>query len=146
MKIIEDFIPKGHSNRPGIAMNPLYICIYDTGMVEEGTHARMLARHMKTINQLISWHYTVDDMVILQHLPLSEVSYQVSQGDDENNDKSIGIAICMNEDGDRHKAEENAIELVIYLVKKYNIPIEKVVQYNHWVGEDFREVLKEAIS
>ena len=40
-------------------------------------------------------------------------------------------------DTDRfYKATEKAVELTRTLMNKYNIPIENVVQHNHWSGED----------
>lgn len=52
------------------------------------------------------------------------------------NRKSIGIEICENADGNLLKATDNAVELTAYLMKLYNIPLERVVQHNHWSGKN----------
>lgn len=141
MRIIEDFIPKERANRSGIPMNPLYITIQNTGNISEGANAKMHANYVKTIDLIVSWHYTVDDTVIYQHLPLSEVGWHAGDGNGEGNYKSIGIEICMNIDGDRYKAEDNTVKLVVYLMKKYNIPLDRVVQPNHWSGNNSHRII-----
>src|SRR5690606_36630652 len=45
------------------------------------------------------------------------------------NKNSIGIEICVNSDGNYAKAFQNAVELVAYLMKELNIPIERVVRH-----------------
>lgn len=142
MNIIEDFIPKGRANRPEIAMNPVYITVHDTGNRSVGADARMHAKYVKTTDDLVSWHYTVDEDFIYQHLPLSEVGWHAGDGNGDGNMKSIGIEICMNPDGNRQLAEEKAIKLIVYLMKKYNIPIQNVVMHNRWSGKNCPEMIR----
>lgn len=52
------------------------------------------------------------------------------------NRQSLAIEICENSDGDILKATNNAVELTVYLMKKYNIPLSNVVQHNKWTGKD----------
>ena len=49
----------------------------------------------------MSWHYTVDDHAIVQHLPDYETAYHAGDGKDgPGNTTSIGIEICVNAGGD----------------------------------------------
>ena len=79
----------------------------------------------------ISWHYSVDDIEIYQEMPDEEIAYHA--GTKPGNDQSIGIEIC--ETGNYAKAEENAIALTTYLMRKHNIPIAKVVPHQFWSGK-----------
>lgn len=146
MQILEDFIPKERPNRSGIAMDPLYITVHDTGNASKGADAKMHAQYVKTTDNMVSWHYTVDDEVIYQHLPVSEVGWHAGDGSGYGNYKSIGIEICMNSDGDRMKAEENAIELIVYLMKKYAIDLAHVVQHNNWSGKNCPQVIRGRVN
>jgi len=56
-------------------------------------------------------------------------------GSGTGNRESIGIEICENEDGNRAKAEANAVELIRYLMKELDIPISRVVPHQHWTGK-----------
>ncbi|HJA41202.1 MAG TPA: N-acetylmuramoyl-L-alanine amidase, partial [Firmicutes bacterium] len=46
--------------------------------------------------------------------------------------------ICYSKSGGERyvKAEENAVQLVAYLLKKYKLPISRVKQHNFWSGKD----------
>ena len=118
--IVQEFIPAGRKNRPGWAMAPKYLTIHDTGNTNRGATAPMHARYLKgdtAANLPVSWHYTVDDKVIVQHLPTTEIGWHAGDGGQgPGNRKSIGIEICMDTGGDRVKAEANAIWLVAELV------------------------------
>ncbi len=39
VKITRDFIPVGHNNRPGYAMNPAYITVHNTANTARGANA-----------------------------------------------------------------------------------------------------------
>lgn len=141
MKIIQDFIPIGKRNRPGIFMKPEYITIHDTANTARGAGAEAHAKYLKTTTNSTSWHFTVDDKVIVQHLPVNEVGWHAGDGGNgAGNRKSIGIEICENVDGNRLLAEINASYLTARLMYLYDI--NKVVQHNHWTGKDCPRVLR----
>ena len=147
MNIIQDFIPVGRKNRPGKKLNgPKYITIHDTANPSKGANALMHARYLKgddAANRPASWHFTVDDRNIVQHLPLDEVGWHAGDGSNgPGNTSSIAIEICENSDGDRAKAEANAAWLVAYLLKRLNLPIESVVQHNKWSGKNCPHIIR----
>ena len=67
----------------------------------------------------VSWHFTVDDTQIIQHLPTNEVAWHAGPN---GNSQSIGIELCVNSDGDFQKAKANAAWLVKRLMKQFEHP------------------------
>ncbi|MBD5074464.1 N-acetylmuramoyl-L-alanine amidase, partial [Xanthomonas citri pv. citri] len=128
VNIIQDFIPVGANNRPGYAMTPLYITVHNTANTAVGADAAAHARYLKNPDTTTSWHFTVDDSVIYQHLPIDENGWHAGDGTNgTGNRKSIGIEICENADGDFEKATSNAQWLIRKLMKENNIPLNRVV-------------------
>ena len=136
MNIIRDFIPERNHNRPGVKISPRFITVHDTANRAKGADAKAHARYLNNGagGRDVSWHFTVDDHLIIQHLPLNEMGWHAGSG--TGNRESIGIEICENEDGDRSKAEANAIELIRYLMKELDIPVSHVVPHRHWTGKN----------
>jgi N-acetylmuramoyl-L-alanine amidase len=147
LKIIEDFIPVGSANRPGLQLSgPKWITIHDTANTRAGAGALAHAAYLKgkqAVDLPVSWHFTVDDRQIVQHLPLSEMGWHAGDGrNGSGNQSSIGIEICENEDGNRKIAEENAALLVANLLQKLVLDIKQVVQHNKWSGKNCPRVLR----
>lgn len=135
VKITKDFIPVGHNNRPGNAMNPAYITVHNTANTEKGANAAMHARYVKNPGTATSWHFTVDEKEVYQHLPLNENGWHAGDGNGPGNRKSIGIEICENSDGDFDKAVANAQWLIKKLMKEQGISLSNVVPHKHWSGK-----------
>ena len=92
---------------------------------------------------LVSWHYTVDDHAIVQHLPDYETAYHAGDGKDgPGNTTSIGIEICVNAGGDFEAAKANAAALVRLLMEEHGIPLDNVVQHNRWNGKDCPKTIR----
>ena len=143
--IIEDFIPKGRRNRPGRANPMRYITIHNTGNAAPGADAKRHASYIKSdaaAGAPVSWHYTVDGHGAYQHLPDNEDAFHCGDGAGAGNRQSIGIEICMNQDGDLHKATDKAIWLAAYLCRKHNIPLEHIVQHHRWSGKNCPQMLR----
>ena len=138
VKIIQDFIPVGSRNRPG-KKNPIkYITIHNTGNSSKGAGAKSHASYIKgstAVNMPVSWHYTVDDSVIYQHIPDNETAFHAGDGSGSGNAQSIGIEICMNSDGSLLKATDNAVWLTAELCRKYAIPAANITQHNRWYSK-----------
>ncbi|MGU9966443.1 N-acetylmuramoyl-L-alanine amidase [Bacillus sp. N1(2025)] len=135
VKITKDFIPVGHNNRPGYAMDPAYITVHNTANTARRANAAMHARYEKNPETPTSWHFTVDDKEIYQHLPLNENGWHAGDGNGTGNRKSIGIEICENSDGDFEKAVANAQWLIKKLMKEQGISLANVVPHQHWSGK-----------
>ena len=149
MEITKDFIPEGRRNRPANPMRPRYITMHDTGNSRNGANARAHVNYLKgdAADSLpVSWHFTVDDENIIQHLPLDENGWHAGDGGGgTGNRQSIGIEICMNADGDRERAEQKAAELAAFLIKKVptltSFP-ECMKQHYDWSGKNCPPVLR----
>ena len=143
--VIVDIIPKtNHKIRPGRKMVPEYITDHDTGNPGRGANAEMHNRYMHNMagydprdTSHISWHLTVDENFIYQHLPFDEHGWHAGDGaNGDGNRKSIGVEKTMNVDGDRAKVEENAIALHVYLLKNViNKTPKNVHPHQHWSGK-----------
>ncbi len=72
VKIIQDYISKSNRNRPGNYMQPLYINVHNTANKSKRADVASHAAFVKLSSTAVSWHYTVDENVIYQHLPLNE--------------------------------------------------------------------------
>lgn len=123
---------KNHYN----GLNPKkYITIHQTGNTRKGADA--LAHGKLIMNGFRNtWHYTVDDKNIVKHFNEDTQCWHAGDGKGKGNTQSIGIELCINEDGDYIKTIENAVKLVRYLMDKYSISITNVVQHNYWSGKD----------
>ena len=134
MEIIQDFITKGSVNRSGAENSCKYITIHDTANTEVGANAKAHAKYIKTLKNRTSWHYTVDDSGIYQHLPDNEKSYHTSSA--KANESSIAVELCINADGDFEKTVDNAVWLVHHLMEKHGIPASNVMSHKDWTGKN----------
>ncbi|MBN6206311.1 LysM peptidoglycan-binding domain-containing protein [Ralstonia pickettii] len=144
--VIVDIISKNNSKiRPGGSMKPTFITDHDTGNAGRGANAEMHNRYIHNMASYnpkdtshVSWHLTVDENFIYQHIPFDEPAYHCGDGFGvkSGNRTSIGVEKTMNVDGDRAKVEENAIALHVYLLKNViNKTPSNVVPHQHWSGK-----------
>ncbi|PEM68763.1 hypothetical protein CN632_25335, partial [Bacillus pseudomycoides] len=138
----EWIVPVGNDNiRPQNYMSPKYITIHETDNTSVGAGARNHAQYL--YNQAVgnsdrtaSWHFTVDDKEIYQHLPLNENGWHAGDGDGPGNRQSIAIEIAVNRDGNYSKAVNNAKKLVAYLMKETGVPLNNIVKHQRWSGKN----------
>jgi N-acetylmuramoyl-L-alanine amidase len=146
--ITQDLIPAGSRNRPGKANTMTHITIHNTGNASKGADAAAHARYIKdgAVSVPVSWHYTVDEKRIIRHVPDGEIAYHAGT---YGNPCSIGVEICMNGDGNLEGATDNAAGLAAFLCREHGIPVENVVQHNHWKdakypnGKDCPQMLRQ---
>lgn len=134
MDIKQKIISAGRRNRPATnpasslfrkQMQPQYITIHNTGnrsaTATASNHAAYLMGNTAA-NAPVSWHYTVDDNEIWQHLPLNEAGFHAGDNLGPGNTNSIGIEICENQlPGNMAKyleAEELAAKLCAKLISE----------------------------
>jgi len=136
LNIVQLFIPQANNNRPGRTNPANFITIHETGNTAKGANARAHANFLKNPNTAVSYHYTVDDAEIVQHLPETEDAFHAGDGAGKGNRQSIGIEICVNSDGDFAKAVDRTIQLVADICTRRNIPVENIRQHFHWSGKN----------
>jgi N-acetylmuramoyl-L-alanine amidase len=139
--VVRDFIPDGTNGRHvHYPLHPSYITIHSTEAVN-GTaqaHASLLKRgaiRAKTkwnTRGYNIWHFTVDDRMAVQHMPLCECGEHADH-DGPGNKLSIGIEICEFSSPARQRAAiDRAARLAADLARHYGIPREKIVPHFHW--------------
>ena len=141
-----NIIPAGRRNRPGGRNPDVYITIHETGNTDAGADAEAHGKYLTGSAgeaSLTSWHYTVDDHAIVQHLPDNETAYHAGDGaTGPGNTQSIGIEICVNSDGDFEKAKANAAALVRLLMAEHGIPLANIKQHHDWSGKDCPQTIR----
>lgn len=141
MELKQDLIPASNANRPQTFLDPSYLTIHETGNRSVGANAAMHAIYVKgqdAIARQVSWHITVDEREAIQHLPFNEVGWHAGR---EGNHHSIGIEICVNQDGDFQRARANAISVVQQLMRDLSLSIDDVVTHQKWTGKNCPENL-----
>ena len=109
--------------------NIQYIAIHDVGT---RSTAKNNVDYFSGGNRNASAHYFVDDASIWQSVEDSNGAWHVGDGYGKygiTNTNSIGIEMCLPSGTVTDKTEQNTIELVQYLMKKYNIPVNRVVRH-----------------
>ena len=135
------YIPEDSPGRPGVLRTVESITIHETANTSEGADAEAHSDYLSTTSDEVSWHYTVDDHQIYQHLPDNEEAWH--SGDREGNHSSIGIELCVNADGNFDQTMENAAKLTAFLLKEYDLTIDDVKQHYDFNGKDFPLIIRQ---
>ena len=118
-----------YSSRNGNSVK--YIVLHYTG--NKGDTAKNNVDYFYGGDRSSSAHYFVDDNSIWQSVEESNSAWSVGDGKGQygiTNQNSISIEMCCNSSGIiSEKTETNALELVKYLMSKYNISISNIVRH-----------------
>lgn len=109
-----------------------YLVIHDTGNSNKGAGAFAHRNYVENNKRGASAHYFVDDKVIVQYVGDSLSAGSVGDGKGKygiTNANSLSIEMCINSDADYAKTYKNTVELTKNLMKKFNIPIDRVVRH-----------------
>ena len=118
-------------------LNPAFITIHSTANHSPSStamqHSRALCRGAFTNR---SWHFTVDQFMCVQNLPLRETGWHA--GTAAGNHNSIGIEMCECENkGHNHfRTWDRAAKLTAVLMKRYGINLRRVVPHYHWTRKN----------
>ena len=135
-----DLIPISASNRPGTRIKATHLTIHNTANADPGADALMHARYLKgpdARKREVSWHFTVDDVRCIKHLPTNEKGWHAGSG----NSKSVAIEICEHAGINKEAALERASLLTAVLIDALEIPPERVVPHQFWTGKDCPHVV-----
>lgn len=130
MEINKKLIKYNFSSRNGTKIK--YIVIHDTGNTNKGSGAHNHYLYFNGANRNASSHYFVDDKEIIQTVEDTNCAWHCGDGRGIygiTNSNSIGVEICINEDGDFLDAQGKAIELIRLLMEKHGIQKENVVRH-----------------
>lgn len=135
VNIIKQIVPENKYNvKCPYEMTPTRIVVHNTA---NDATARNEISYMTSNNYETSFHYAVDDKEIVQGLPLNRNGWHASDGNGKGNREGIAIEICYSKSGgDRFiKAEKNAVDLIVYLLKQYNWGIDKVTKHQDYTNK-----------
>lgn len=144
VNVRRDLIPNGrHARKYHRRLDPRYITIHSTQNFSKGADAyrhslalkngKLRAYKRKGGNRIgyLTWHYTVDENVAVQHLPTDEQG-EHADFDGPGNNYSLAIEMCEHPGNSRTKTIERTAKLTAYLMKKEDIPLRNVVPHYHW--------------
>lgn len=140
--------PNVHGRLVRRAMQPRFITIHGTENRDAtaAQHARLLLNKGKRSKNnprfgrsgWITWHYTVDDREIVQHLLPTEQGDHADYGG-PGDTSSIGIEICEFRSAARQAAAlDRAARLTAALANRFGISTANIVPHKHWPRWDFR--------
>ena len=128
-------------NHSGIN-KPVYIVIHETDNTDIGADAKRHYRYFNGGDRGTSAHYVVDDKQVIQLVEHNVQSWHNGKKyvsnpavPQCNNSNSIGIEICVNQDGDYSKSVAHAVELTKKLMKELNIPVDRVIRHYDSCGK-----------
>ncbi|WP_342557001.1 N-acetylmuramoyl-L-alanine amidase [Lysinibacillus sp. FSL P4-0201] len=123
-------------------MVPQYITVHNTANDAPATNE---IAYMINNNNQVSYHVAVDDKEVIQAIPFNRNAWHCGDGGgstDPNANKkgnriSIGIEICYSKSGGVRYgvAEENAVQYIAKLLKRYGWAIERVKKHQDWNGK-----------
>lgn len=144
VNIRKDLIPSGtHARRENKNMTPRYITIHSTQNYSPAADAMQHSRALKNGklraykrkggNRIgyLSWHYSIDQGRVVQHLPDHEQG-EHADFDGPGNNFSLGLEMCENRGNSRSATTERTAKLAAYLMYKHNIPIQNIRAHYHW--------------
>ncbi len=142
VKVVRRFIPKRrHGRKFHRPMRPRYITVHSTQNYsgDAWDHARALengklrAPRRRGGNRIgyLTWHFTVQQDVAIQHLPTNEQG-EHADFDGPGNNYSIGIEMCEHRGNSRGRTLERTAKLCASLMYQHQIPLRNVVPHHHW--------------
>lgn len=135
MNIIKKLIPESkYYLKSTNTMVPSRIVVHNTA---NDASARNEIKYMTNNNTSTSFHYAVDDKEIVQGIPENRNGWHAGDGQGKGNREGIAIEICYSKSGGErfNKAEDNAVELIIDILNRYNWNIEKVTKHQDYSGK-----------
>ena len=136
MKLTQSFISKDKWNiKCPYTMTPEHIVVHNTA---NDASAENEIAYMKNNSNSTSFHIAVDDKVAIQVIPFDRNAFHAGDGvKGKGNRKGIGIEICYSKSGgDKFStAENNAVLVIVDLLKKYNWDISHVKKHQDFSGK-----------
>lgn len=157
MKAIVD--PKYTKTRPGIKKKRIdWIVIHDTGNNDTGATGLAHSNYITKNNPSSSWHYTVDEHLIYQHIPDNEVAWHAGDGKRETGTKwysttynktnygggnmnGIGIETCVYNGIDYLKTMKTTAKLAASLLYQYDLTIDALKMHYDFNGKSCANIL-----
>lgn len=129
MNIKQNLLPESkYSLKSPYSMSPIGICVHNTA---NDASAKNEIAYMVSNTLQTSFHLAVDDIEVWQGLPLDRNGWHAGDGNGDGNRKHIGLEICYSKSGGEKfdKAEDRAVDLIVYLLKKYGWGVDRVKKH-----------------
>lgn len=138
------YIRRGtHGRKVHRSMRPKYITVHSTqnytgdayAHAEALKNGKLRARKRRGGggNRIgyLTWHFTIQQDVAIQHIPTNEQG-EHADFDGPGNNYSIGLEMCEHRGNSRERTLDRTAMLCASLMKEYRIPLRKVVPHYHW--------------
>lgn len=135
VNIVKQLVPQSKYNiKCPYEMIPTRIVVHNTA---NDASARNEISYMTNNNYETSFHYAVDDKEIVQGIEENRNAWHASDGNGKGNREGIAIEICYSKSGgDKFfKAEENAIDLIVDILKRYGWGVDRVTKHQDYSGK-----------
>ena len=136
MNIVKNIVSQDKYNiKCPYPMTPSRIVVHNTA---NDASARDEIAYMISNNQEVSFHYAVDDKEVVQGIPENRNAWHSGDGENgKGNREGVAIEICYSKSGgDRFtKAEQNAVDLIVSILKRYNWGVDKVTKHQDYSGK-----------
>ena len=136
MNIIKNIVPQEKYNiKCPYSMKPSRIVVHNTA---NDAPARNEIAYMISNNQEVSFHYAVDDKEVVQGIPENRNAWHSGDGaNGVGNRQGIAIEICYSKSGGNRfvQAEQNAVDLIVSILKRYNWGVDKVTKHQDYNGK-----------
>lgn len=120
------------------SMTPTRIVVHNTANdASADAEIRYMNKSQAEGGRQTSFHYAVDNIEAVQGLPENRNGWHAGDGNGKGNREGIAIEICYSKSGgDRFiKAEENAAELIVDILKRYGWGIDKVTKHQDYANK-----------
>lgn len=145
MQII-DMLLTNKNARPGTKITPRGLVIHWTANERAGANAAANRSYFNNPTTVASAHYIVDDKQIIRCLPENEMGYHVGAQtykpdalqklSSYPNNCTIGIEMCVNQDGDFHEMYQRTLELTADILKRYGWGVDKLWRHFDITGKN----------
>lgn len=135
MNIVKNLVDKSkYRVKCPYEMTPTRIVVHNTA---NDASAKNEVAYMIRNNNEVSFHYAVDDKEVVQGIPENRNAWHAGDGNGKGNREGIAIEICYSKSGgDKFaKAEQNAVELIVDILKRYGWGVDKVTKHQDYNGK-----------
>jgi N-acetylmuramoyl-L-alanine amidase CwlA len=135
MKIIKNLVSEWNYNKKcPYTMTPTRIVVHNTG--NDAPASNEISYMIRNANT-VSFHYAVDHKEVVQGIEENRNSWNAGDGNGKGNREGIAIEICFSKSGgDKFiKAEQNAVELIVDILKRYGWGIDRVTKHQDYNGK-----------
>ena len=135
VEIVKKIVPESkYGIKCPYTMVPSRIVVHNTA---NDASALNEISYMTNNNYETSFHYAVDDKQIVQGIEENRNAWHASDGNGKGNREGIAIEICYSKSGGNKfiKAEQNAVDLIVDILKRYGWGIDKVTKHQDYTNK-----------